>query len=145
MSKSGCKAAAEYDSSPLLNAQPVEPVTFYSWIVLPANLHIDFWSRQRQGDTSRVSRGIKRQTVIFDIISLWKVICLLILLHVSYFLIPVTKLWDMIICLCMCKGQMHHVKVLESKSRKRMAKTFHFYLQATIKWQSKSYMSDEMN
>ena len=39
---------------------------------------------------------------------------------------------------------MHHVKVLESKSGGKMANTFNFYLQVTVKWQSQSYISDEI-
>ena len=31
-------------------------------------------------------------------------------------MIPVTKLWDMIIRPCMCKGRMGHANVLDSKS-----------------------------
>jgi len=84
------------------------------------------------------------QTVIFEVWSWWKASWLPILLRVSVFLISVTKLWDMIICLCMCKGWMHHVKVLESKLGCRMAIMFGFFLQVTVMWQSKSNISDEM-
>jgi hypothetical protein len=50
----------------------------------------------------------------------------------------------MIIRLCMCKGRMHHVKVLESKSGCKRAITYCFNLQVTAKWQSKRNISDEM-
>jgi len=84
------------------------------------------------------------QTVIFDVRSRRKASCLPILLRVSFFLISVTKLWDMIIRLCMCKGRTHHVNVLESKSHCEMTKTFSFILQVSVMWQSKSNTSDEM-
>jgi len=42
----------------------------------------------------------------------------------------------------MCKGQMHHVEVLEFQSGSSRANTFDFYMQGTVKWQSKSYISD---
>ena len=53
--------------------------------------------------------------MIFVIISSGKAICESILLRVSFYLNSVTKLWDMIIRLCMCKGGTYHVKVLVSK------------------------------
>jgi len=84
------------------------------------------------------------QTIIFDVRSLWKASCLPISLPVSFFLISVTKLWDMIICLCMCKGQTNHVKVLKYKSHCMMAKTFGFFLQVNVKWQCKSNISNQM-
>jgi len=39
---------------------------------------------------------------------------------------------------------MHHVKVLESKSRGKTAKMFDFNLQETVVRQIKSYISDEI-
>jgi len=50
----------------------------------------------------------------------------------------------MIIRLCMCKGWTHDVKVLESKLHCKTANTFGFFLQVTVKWQSKRNVSDEM-
>jgi len=44
----------------------------------------------------------------------------------------------------MCKGRTHHVKVLESKSHFKQAKTYGFFLQVTDKWQSNSNISGEM-
>jgi len=70
--------------------------------------------------------------------------CVPILLRVSFFLISVTKLWDMIFCLCMCKGQTHYAEGLESKSGFKMAHTFVFCLLITAKEESKSYISDEI-
>jgi len=81
---------------------------------------------------------------IFDVISWWKAICLPILLPVSFFLISVTKLWDMIICLCISKGRTHNVKVTESTSGDTTTNTFDFYLHVPVKWQSKSYVSAGM-
>jgi len=106
--------ATEADLSPLLKAKPVEPVSFYSCIWPPANYHIDIGFRQRDVDGSCVCGRIDMQNVILDIWSRGKASCLPILLRVSFFLISVTKLWDLIIRLCMCKGRTHHVNVLES-------------------------------
>jgi len=53
--------------------------------------------------------------MIIDDISRWKVIGVHILLSVSIVLISLTKLWDMIIRLRMCKGHTGHMKVLDSK------------------------------
>jgi len=66
-----------------------------------------------------------------------------ILLPVSVFLRSVTKLWDMIICLCMCKGWTHHVNVLERKSSPEVANKFDFSLPITVNWESESYISDK--
>ena len=84
------------------------------------------------------------QNVIFEIWSLWNASCVTISLCVSFFLISVIKLWDMIICLCMCKGRTHHVKFLESNSHFKLAKTYGFFLHVTLNWQSESNISDEM-
>jgi len=135
---------AEPDSAQLLKAMPVEPVSFYPCILSPANYHIDIGFRRRDGDGSCVCGWIDMQTVIFDVWSLGKASCLPILLWVSFFLISMTKLWDKIIRLCMCKGRTHHENVVESKSHCMTAKTFCFILQVTVKWQSKSNISDEM-
>jgi len=59
--------AAEPDLSPLLNAKPVEPVSFYPCIWPPANYHIDIGFRRRDGDSSSVCGRIYMQNVILDI------------------------------------------------------------------------------
>jgi len=82
-----------------------------------ANRHIDICFGWRDGDGPSVTGGIDRQIVTFDIISIGKVIPVPILLHVSYFIISVTTLWDMIIGLWMCKGSTCHVKMPQFKSR----------------------------
>jgi len=113
-------------------------------IASPANRHIEIGFGRRHGDGSCVIGGIKRQICTSDVISLWKAICLPILLHVSIFLISVTKLWDKIIWLYMCKGRKHLAKVLESKTGCTMANMFDFYLLITVKSDSKSNISDEI-
>jgi len=59
--------AAEPDSSPLLKAKPVEPVSFYPCKWPPANYHIDIGFRRRDGDGSCVCGRIDRQNVILDV------------------------------------------------------------------------------
>jgi len=59
--------AAEPDSSTLLIAKPVEPVSFYHCILPPANYHIENVFRRRDGDGSCICQRIEVQTVIFDI------------------------------------------------------------------------------
>jgi len=71
---------------------------------------------QRSGDGSCVTGAIDSQIINLDDVSLRKANCVPILLLVSCFWISVTTLWDMIIRLCMCKGRMGHLKVLDSKS-----------------------------
>ena len=136
--------AGEPNSSPLLKAKPVKPVSFYPCRWPSANYHIDIKFRRRDGDGSCVCGRTHMQTVIFDVWLRGKASCFPILLHVIFFLISVTKLWDMIIRLCMCKGWTHHVNILESKSHCKRAKMFCCILQVTVKWPSKSNISDEM-
>jgi len=128
----------------LLKAMPVEPVSCHPCIQPPANYHIDIRFRRRDGDGTCICGRIQVQTVHFDVWSWWIASCLPILLSVSFGLISVTKLWDMIIRLCMCKGWMHHAIVLKSKSGGKTAIKFGLILQVTVKRQSKSNISDKM-
>ena len=114
-------------------------------VASPANHHMKTGFRWRHGDGFCVSEGIQRQIGIFDVISRCKAICVPMLPRVKWFFISVTKLWDMIIRLSMCKGQTHHAKVSESKSVRKTANTFDFYLPITVQWQSKSHISDEID
>jgi len=113
-------------------------------IASPANHHIEIGFGQRHCDGSCVVRLIDRQSVICYVISRWKAICVPIWLPVSFVLISPTKLWDMMIHLCMCKGRTHHAKVLEAKSDCIMAKKLDFCLPITDKWENRSYISDQI-
>jgi len=112
----------------------------HSWS--PANHHMDIGFGPRNCNGSCVPGGLNREICIFDVISWWNAICIPILLCVSIFLISGTKLWDMIICLCMCKGRTHHTKGLESISHCKTANTCDYCLPITLKWESKCYISD---
>jgi len=59
--------AGKPNSSPLLKAKPVEPVSFYPCIWPPANYHIDIGFRRRDGDGSCVCGRIVMHTAIFDV------------------------------------------------------------------------------
>jgi len=67
------------------------------------------------GDSSLGAGGVNWPIAIVDDVSPGKAIRVPILLHVSLYLISVTKLWDMIIRLCIFKGRMGHAKVLDTK------------------------------
>jgi len=54
---------------------------------------------------------------IYDGVSIWTATPVPILLHVSFYLSSVTELWDMIIGLCVCNGQIGHANDLDIKSR----------------------------
>jgi hypothetical protein len=62
--------AAAPDTSPLFEAKPVLPVSWYPCELIQANHYIDFPLRPRHGDGSCVSGGIDSQSVIFDVIFL---------------------------------------------------------------------------
>ena len=53
---------------------------------------------------------------ICDNVSIWNVIPVAILLRVSFYLISVTKFWDMIIRLCIFKGRISHASAVDYKS-----------------------------
>jgi len=66
--------------------------------------------------------------------------CVPILLCVSIFLISVTRLWDMIIRLCMCKSYMGHTKVLHSKPWWLKIDLRDIILPLTDKWERAIYI-----
>jgi len=98
----------------------------------------------RHGDSSYVIGGTKWEMCIVDVIYQQNAMCVAILLCVSIVLITVTRLCDKIICLSMCEGWTHHAQVLESKSRCTTATNFDFCSPITVKWESNSYIIDEM-
>ena len=65
--KASGEPAAMPDSSQLLTAKPVEPVSFYACMGPPANYHIDIGFRSGDGDGSCVCGIIDMQNVILDI------------------------------------------------------------------------------
>ena len=54
------------------------------------------------------------QIEIIDYLSSWRVIGIPISRHFGICLISLTELWDMTICLCMCKGHTGHTRVQDS-------------------------------
>jgi len=59
--------AVEPDTSPLLKAKPVEPVSCYLCIWPPAKYHIDIGFRRRDSEGFCVCKRIDMQTVIFHV------------------------------------------------------------------------------
>jgi len=109
-----------------------------------ADHHMDIGYERRHSDGSCVSAGIDMQNDIFDVISHWRAIWVWTLQYIRIFLILVTKLWDMIIFVWMCKGRMHHAKVREPKSCCNPANPLHYCLLITVKGESKSKIRDEI-
>jgi len=100
---SGCKACCTHMHLPLHKASLV----YY---------HIEIKYGQRYGDGSCIAGDIDSQIVNFDDLSLAKANFVPTLLHVSFFLISVTKLWDRIYDQCVCKSRTGHARVLDSRS-----------------------------
>jgi len=92
---------------------------------------IRFW--QRNGDSSCVANGVNRQIAMFDDVSLGKPIGVPIILSISFFLNSVTKMWDLVIPLCMWMGRMGQANVLESQKHWLMTNELNMILPATIK------------
>jgi len=86
------------------------------YIASQAYYNIETGFRRRHGDGSCVTAGMNRPIGIGDNVSIWNVRSVPISLHVSFYFISVTKLWDMIIRLCMSKGQIGHANVLDFES-----------------------------
>jgi len=84
------------------------------------------------------------QLVIFDDLSLRKVIGVPILLCVSVFWISVTKLWDKIIRLCMCNGHTAHPKALDSRLSRLTMDQPDIVLPLTDKWEHASWIGNEI-
>jgi len=104
-------------------------------------IEIRFW--RRHGAASCVAGGLNRQIGISDDVSIWNVIPVPILLPVSFYLISVTKLWDMIICLCMCKSRISHANALDFKSHWLTTNEGDIVLPATGKSDNYNYFRDE--
>jgi len=113
-------------------------------IAFRANYHIEIGFGRRNGDGSCICGGIENQIEIFDDVELWKAICVSILLRVSFESISVTKLWDMIIHLCICKGHMQHSNVVNSKSRHKTTNEPVIVFHVTVVCQRKTQISDEI-
>jgi len=111
--------------------------------VSQASYHVQIRFVRRYGDCSCIMGGVNMQVDIFDLVSLRNAICVPIGLHVSCYLISVTKLWDMIICLCMWKGWMGNGNVLESKSHWLTANQHHIVLPVTVKPENYNYIWHE--
>jgi len=109
-----------------------------------AKYHIEIACLQRNGDVTCITAGIESQIVNFDDVSLSKAICAPILVLFSLFWISLTKLWDMIIRQCMCKGCIGHAEVQGSISRWKMTNQVDIGLPATGKSESNIYITDEM-
>ena len=106
------------------------------------HIGIVFW--WRNGASFCNASRMDEQNAMFDGVSLWKVNCVPILLHVSFYLIFVTKLWDMTFRRCMCKGRKGHANILDSKSSWYMTKEPEIDLPITIKWKRRISISDDM-
>jgi len=85
-------------------------------IASQADHHIEIGFGRRDGGSSCIARSVHWQIVMYDDGSLAKAIRVPILLSVSFSLILVTELCDMIIHQCMSKGRMGDANVLGSPS-----------------------------
>jgi len=82
---------------------------------------------------------------MFDHISPRRAIGLPILLPVSCFLNAVTKLWDMLIHLCLCKGHTGDTIVLDCKSSWLTITQLDFVLPVVVKCEHKNQITDKIN
>jgi len=114
-------------------------------IASPATHHIEggFW--RREGDGLGVAGGIDRQIVILNVISIWKVTSVPPLLRVSEFLMSVTTLWDMMICLGMRKGRIHHANGPDFESACKTTNELDIVWPIIFKWESKNSITDEIH
>jgi len=113
------------------------------YIVSLADYHIQIGVGQRNRNGSCVPTDVNEQIAIVGGVSLRKAIRVPILLCVSFYLISVTKLWDMIICLCICKGRMGHANVLDCKLCRLMTTEHHIVMLVTVKSEYQHSIRDE--
>jgi len=73
-----------------------------------------------------------------DAVSVWNAINVSILLRVSFYFISVTKLWDMIIRQCMCKGRIGCANVLDCKSHPLTANERDIVLPIVVKFDNEN-------
>jgi len=102
-------------------------------IASQANQHVEFVFGRRNRDGFCVAWGLSKQRDIFDNVSLQKAIRVPIVLYVCFYLISVSKLWDMIIHLCMFKGRMGHANIPDSKSHWLITNELDIVLPVTMK------------
>jgi len=103
-----------------------------------ANYDVEIGFGWRHGDGSCVTGDIDSQIVNIDDVALVKVICVPILLSVSLFWISVTKLWDMLIRQCVCKGHMGHPTVPDAKSSWSTTNEGYIILPVKVELESKT-------
>jgi hypothetical protein len=124
------------NSSPIQTSKPVKLHKF--WLLhipfLP-HYHTTIWFRRRHCNGSWVISRWCGQSLITDNISPRKQIRVSILKYVSIFVISVTKLSEMIICWCMCKGHMAHKQDLDSKPSWLTFNQRNIVLRLTGKWE----------
>jgi len=101
-----------------------------------AKYHTVIGSGRWNSDGSCIAGEVNRQITIFNDFSLRRVICVPIVLRSSLYWISVSKLWEIIICLCMCNSRMGHAKVLDSKSHQLMTHKHDIVLPVTAKLES---------
>ena len=111
-------------------------------IVSPAIDHKEIGFGRRNGDGMYVTAEIWTQFARFADKSLWKAIRVAISQCVSLFSILVTKLWDMMIRLCMCKGRTCNAIVLDFNSGWYMTKILDINLSLTGKRENKHSIKD---
>jgi len=78
-----------------------------------------------------------------DDVSIWNAICVPIVLRVSFYLISVTKLWDMIIRLSICNGWIGHANVLDFRSHWWTTNESDIVLPVTVKFDNYNEIRDE--
>jgi len=113
-------------------------------IASSANHHIEIVFGRGNGKDSCLAGGIDRQIASFDVISHWKAICVPILLHVTFLLISMTKLWDTLLCQCMLEGRTHHANVVESTSGHKTTIKLDIFLPVTVKLDRKNWITDQI-
>jgi len=102
------------------------------------NYHKEIRFGWRHGDGPSVSRGMDRQMAIYDDWSLGEVICVPILWCVSYYLISLTTMGDIIIRLCISKGYRGPANVQGSKSSWLATNELDIIFPVTIEWESQN-------
>jgi len=113
-------------------------------IAPPATHQIEIGFRPRNVNGTWVARRIDRQSVSGEVISQWNAIDWAILVHIRFFVISVTKLWDTMFSLCIWNCRTHHAKVLEFKSSYKMTNELDICLPISVMFERINRIRDKM-
>ena len=113
-------------------------------IASQTNQHIEIRFKWRNNDGSCIAGEIDMQIAFFHVILLGNAIWIPILLRVSFALISVTRMRDMISRLCMCKGRTCPATVADAESSSYAINELDIDLPVSVMSECKTWIWDNL-